>query len=107
MPRPAPSACPAGAPGEFREGAELITFRVGRRPEDPTLGSVTSVGSQGGLLLADPDSGGGATVWIDPLLRTRDAAEPRPRPGGPPPAAGPAPPPRPSPAGRTCAPGRR
>ena len=63
------------APGELREGAELITFRVGRRPEDATIGSVTSVGSKAGLLLADPDSGGGETVWMDPLLRTKDAAD--------------------------------
>jgi phage protein D len=63
------------APGELREGAELIAFRVGRRPEDATIGSVTPVGSKAGLLLADPDSGGGETLWMDPLLRTKDAAD--------------------------------
>ena len=65
----------AGVGPELREGSELLTFRVGTRSEERTVPLVTAVGSRGGLLVADPDSGGTTTVQLDPLLRTQEAAD--------------------------------
>lgn len=64
-----------GGRDELREGAELLSFRVGTRSEERTVSLATAVGSRGDLLVADPDSGGATTVQLDPLLRTQEAAD--------------------------------
>ena len=61
--------------GELREGAELIAFRAGPRSPDPTTSLLTPVGSKAGLLVAEPDSGSGAPVQVDAMLRTQEAAD--------------------------------
>ena len=62
--------------GELREGAELMRFRAGSRPEVTALESATTAGSkQWFLLLAEPESGSAPPVLVHPLLRTRELAD--------------------------------
>jgi hypothetical protein len=63
---------------ELREGAELLAFRAGRRPQSPAAAVVTpsaGTGARWHLLAAEPDSGSGPPVLVDPVLRTREAAD--------------------------------
>lgn len=64
-----------GTTGELREGAELLSFRIGPRAPEPTVALLTPVGAKAGLLVAEPDSGSGAPVQVDPMLRTQEAAD--------------------------------
>jgi hypothetical protein len=62
----------------LREGAELVDFRAGGRPEAPAPAVVTpsaGTGPRWHLLAAEPDSGSSAPVLVDPALRTREAAD--------------------------------
>lgn len=64
--------------GALREGAELVDFRAGGRPEAAAPAVVTPSAGSGPrwhLLAAEPDSGSGAPVLVDPALRTREAAD--------------------------------
>jgi hypothetical protein len=65
----------AGGNGELREGAELIWFRAGPRPESPTAASVTPAGSSADFILAAEPDDGTDTVHVAFVLRTRDAAD--------------------------------
>jgi hypothetical protein len=62
----------------LREGAELVDYRAGEQPEVAAPAVVTPSAGSGPrwhLLAAEPDSGGGAPVLVDPALRTREAAD--------------------------------
>jgi len=60
---------------ELREGADLLTYRAGTRTRRPALEVLSPAGSKPGLLAAKPDSGSGTPVLVDPMLRTREAAD--------------------------------
>jgi hypothetical protein len=63
---------------ELRRNAELITFHAGPRAPSPTSSVVTpsaGTGAQWHLLAAEPDSGSGPAVLVNPMLRTREAAD--------------------------------
>lgn len=80
---PLPGAGPTGvgaafglaSTGELREGAELLAFRIGPRAPQPTVKLLTPVGAKAGLLVAEPDTGSGTPVQVDPMLRTQEAAD--------------------------------
>lgn len=64
--------------GELRRNAELIAFHAGPRPASTTSSVVTpsaGTGAQWHLLAAEPDSGSGPAVLVNPMLRTREAAD--------------------------------
>ena len=71
----AAAAVGLGSTDELREGAELLVFRVGPRAPEPTMSLLTPVGAKAGLLVAEPDSGSGPPVQVDPMLRTQEAAD--------------------------------
>ena len=67
-----------GSAARLREGAELVDYRAGEQPEVAAPAVVTPSAGSGPrwhLLAAEPDSGGGAPVLVDPALRTREAAD--------------------------------
>jgi hypothetical protein len=64
-----------GSTDELREGAELLAFRVGGRAQEPTVSLLTPLGGKPGLLVAEPDTGSGPPVQVDPMLRTQEAAD--------------------------------
>src|SRR5207244_749084 len=67
---------PPSSGGELREGAELVAFRAGTRTPLAAVASVSPAGPASWYLLAaEPDSGSGDPVVVDPLLRTREAAD--------------------------------
>ncbi len=66
------------APQELRQGAELVGFRAWPRTPGAAAQVVTPSAGSGPrwhLLAAEPDPGSGAPVLVDPMLRTREAAE--------------------------------
>ncbi|MCA1654967.1 MAG: hypothetical protein LC635_00530 [Pseudonocardiaceae bacterium] len=74
----ATSALGLAASAELREGAELVMFRTGRRAAAAAPEAVTPSGGTGPrwhLVAAQPDSGSGVPVLVDPVLRTRAAAD--------------------------------
>lgn len=71
----AAAAVGLGSTDELREGAELMSFRIGPRTPDPTVSLVTPIGGKAGLLVAAPDSGSGPPVQVDSMLRTQEAAD--------------------------------
>lgn len=70
-----PIALPFGS-DDLREGAELLSFRAGKRQVTGSTAGVSPAGSRAWFLLeSSPDSGSGDPVDVAPLLRTRDAAD--------------------------------
>ena len=70
-----PVALPFGST-DLREGAEFLSFSAGSRSTDTAVEAVSPASSSAWYLLAaEPDSGSGAPVDVDPKLRTRDAAD--------------------------------
>ncbi len=61
--------------GELREGADLIAFRSGTRLPGAAVAALSPVGSKAGLLLAEPDDGSAPPAYVDPMMRSREAAE--------------------------------
>jgi hypothetical protein len=64
-----------GSSDELREGAELLTFRIGPRQPIAAVGVQTPVAATAGLLLAEPDSGAGHPVDVLPSARTPELAD--------------------------------
>ena len=70
-----PARLPFGS-DDLREGAELMSFAAGPRSTTRSTASVSpSAPSAWYLLAAEPDSGSGTPVEVDPVLRSREAAD--------------------------------
>lgn len=71
----AAAAIGLGGTDELREGAELLSFRIGPRQPVEAVGAQSPVALPAGLLLAEPDSGSGAPVDVLRVARTPELAD--------------------------------
>lgn len=71
----AAAAVGLGGTDELREGAELLSFRIGPRQPITAVAVQSPIAVPAGLLLAEPDSGAGTPVDVLPSARTPELAD--------------------------------